>query len=106
MVELRKRPAPPPAPPLAKRKSSAKSGVPKASTEPKVDSDKATPAVEKPKEKVTGTPKAGDVISLDGFGGEVELNDGVTTTLKSLVDTSVSGVVLFTYPKASTPGCK
>jgi peroxiredoxin Q/BCP len=49
---------------------------------------------------------AGDVISLDDFGGEIETNDGKKTTLKQLVDESKSGVVLFTYPKASTPGCE
>lgn len=48
----------------------------------------------------------GDVIALESFGGEVEMNDGEKTTLKQLVDESGSGVVLFTYPKASTPGCK
>lgn len=47
----------------------------------------------------------GDTITLEGFGGEVETNDGKKTTLKELVDLSGSGVVLFTYPKASTPGC-
>ncbi|EGR44411.1 uncharacterized protein TRIREDRAFT_70488, partial [Trichoderma reesei QM6a] len=47
----------------------------------------------------------GDVIDLEGFGGEVQTNDGEKTTLKKLVDDSKSGVVLFTYPKASTPGC-
>ncbi|KAM3491707.1 hypothetical protein MY3957_005041 [Beauveria namnaoensis] len=47
----------------------------------------------------------GDVVDLDGFGGEIETNDGKKTTLKKLVDESESGVVLFTYPKASTPGC-
>lgn len=48
----------------------------------------------------------GGNINLDGFGGEVETNDGKKTTLKALVDESKGGVVLFTYPKASTPGCK
>ncbi|KAG6123059.1 hypothetical protein E4U14_000011 [Claviceps sp. LM454 group G7] len=47
----------------------------------------------------------GDVIDLDGFGGEIEINDGKKTTLKELVEESGSGVVVFTYPKASTPGC-
>ncbi|KAL9630287.1 MAG: hypothetical protein Q9164_006494, partial [Protoblastenia rupestris] len=51
------------------------------------------------------TIDVGDSISLDGFGGEVETNDGDSVTLKALVDTSENGVVLFTYPKASTPGC-
>jgi thioredoxin-dependent peroxiredoxin len=48
----------------------------------------------------------GGSINLDGFGGEVETNDGKKTTLKALVDESKAGVVLFTYPRASTPGCK
>jgi peroxiredoxin Q/BCP len=52
-----------------------------------------------------GPPSVGDTIDLDGFGGEIELNDGTKTTLKALVDESTNGVVLFTYPKASTPGC-
>lgn len=47
----------------------------------------------------------GSVITLDGFGGEIETNDGAKVTLKQLVDESKGGVVLFTYPKASTPGC-
>ncbi|KAG6152235.1 hypothetical protein E4U10_004146 [Claviceps purpurea] len=47
----------------------------------------------------------GDVIDLDGFGGEIETNDGKKTSLKELVEESGSGVVVFTYPKASTPGC-
>jgi peroxiredoxin Q/BCP len=53
-----------------------------------------------------GAPKVGDTIDLTSFGGEVETNDGNKTTLAKLVDESKSGVVLFTYPKASTPGCK
>ncbi|KAH8171392.1 ahpC/TSA family protein [Sarocladium implicatum] len=55
--------------------------------------------------KSSGGDKAGDEIDLEGFGGTIETNDGEETTLKELVDKSRSGVVLFTYPKASTPGC-
>jgi len=77
-------------------------------------------AVAKVKEVVIGSPKAvaktngaasaskvavGEKITLEGFGGEIETNDGVKTTLKQLIDESKGGVVLFTYPKASTPGC-
>jgi len=51
-------------------------------------------------------PAKGDVIILEGFGGEIENNEGAKTTLKDLVEASKSGVVLFTYPKASTPGCE
>lgn len=53
-----------------------------------------------------GVPKTGDTIDLTSFGGEVETHDGNKTTLAKLVEESKGGVVLFTYPKASTPGCK
>nr|POE85523.1 peroxiredoxin dot5 [Quercus suber] len=55
--------------------------------------------------KTAAAPVKGDKIELDGFGGEVETNDGEKTSLTKLVATSKAGVVLFTYPKASTPGC-
>jgi peroxiredoxin Q/BCP len=64
------------------------------------EEDKA--GVKKPAGKVA----PGDAITLEGFGGEIQTNDGEKTTLKELVDKSKAGVVLFTYPKASTPGCK
>ncbi|KAK4191521.1 peroxiredoxin Q/BCP, partial [Podospora australis] len=51
-------------------------------------------------------PEVGDVISLEGFGGEVETNDGDKVTLKGLVDESKAGVVLVVYPRANTGGCK
>jgi peroxiredoxin Q/BCP len=54
----------------------------------------------------SGPPKVGDTIDLASFGGEIETNDGDKTTLAKLVEESKGGVVLFTYPKASTPGCK
>ncbi|KHJ36089.1 putative merozoite capping protein-1 [Erysiphe necator] len=47
----------------------------------------------------------GDTITLEGFGGEVETHEGEKTTLLKLANESKKGVVLFTYPKASTPGC-
>jgi thioredoxin-dependent peroxiredoxin len=100
-VELRKRKAaePAPAPPAKKKNPVAK-------------------AAAKVKEALTGSPAAkangttsskvavGQNITLEGFGGEVETHDGQKTSLKKLVDESKAGVVLFTYPKASTPGCK
>ncbi|CAJ2502864.1 Uu.00g102580.m01.CDS01 [Anthostomella pinea] len=102
-VELRKRkaPAPAPAPPAKKQTKVSKvankvkeavKGKPEKSTDANGSSKAAKPAV-------------GDTITLDGFGGEIETNDGTKTTLKALLDESESGVVLFTYPKASTPGC-
>lgn len=48
---------------------------------------------------------AGAVIDLDTFGGHVETHEGTSVTLGQLVKQSTAGVVLFTYPKASTPGC-
>ncbi|KAG8418432.1 thioredoxin peroxidase dot5 [Metarhizium acridum] len=114
-VELRKRkaPQPPPAPaPVAKK--AAKPGRP---PKPKKPEPAAKKEDEKPSAAAAAAPAAaatpsskkvavGQVIDLDGFGGEIQTNDGETTTLKKLLEESGSGVVLFTYPKASTPGCK
>lgn len=122
-VELRKRKEAPPAPVRpAKKKAPAKAK--------KADSDKTvvekvqdtvTETVEAVKDavvaktngeasktgaaKATGAAKTGETIDLDTFGGEVETHDGTKTTLAKLVEESKGGVVLFTYPKASTPGC-
>ncbi|KAG0652042.1 Thioredoxin peroxidase [Hyphodiscus hymeniophilus] len=101
-------------PELRKRKAPA---VEPATAPPAKKKGPVAKAVAKVKEAVTGSPKAaetngsssqvvvGQTITLDGFGGEVETNDGLKTTLQKLVDESTAGVVLFTYPKASTPGC-
>jgi len=117
MVELRKRKEAPAAP---VRPAKKKTG-PKPKTTKGVVEEKVEQAVESVKEGVgkvkaavtggttngarTGTPKVGEVIDLDTFGGEVETNDGKKVTLKQLVEQSKAGVALFTYPKASTPGC-
>lgn len=93
MVELRKRPAPEgTAPPRAKKAIPVK---PSTSSK-KGDSINGAASASK--------VAAGDSITLEGFGGEIETNDGEKTTLKKLLDESKNGVVLFTYPKASTPG--
>jgi peroxiredoxin Q/BCP len=101
--ELRKRKAPasePAAAPPAKKKGPVAKAIakvsPKTTKKTKATNGAATAS------KVT----VGETIALEGFGGEIELNDGTKTTLKALVDESRAGVVLFTYPKASTPGCK
>lgn len=119
MVELRKRPAPPAAPPPAKKKAAPKGKAKKAepaaveepAAEPVTDSAIAEAAKEKVDDVAAKTskaapPKQSDSIDLSGFGGEIETNDGEKTTLSKLVESSKAGVVLFTYPKASTPGCK
>ena len=112
MVELRKRPAAPPPPPPAKKRAPAKpkakkDDAPAKAAEPEapVEAEAAPAAVEAAPAK-GGAPKVGDSITLDGFGGEIETNDGDKTTLAKLVSDSKAGVVLFTYPKASTPGCE
>lgn len=119
-VELRKRKAAPPAPaPPAKKKAPAKA---KKAESDKTVAEKVQDAVadkvEAVKEAVvgktngastaapSGKPKVGDTIDLASFGGDIETNDGDKTTLAKLVEESKGGVVLFTYPKASTPGCK
>ncbi|OAA33449.1 merozoite capping protein-1 [Moelleriella libera RCEF 2490] len=106
-VELRKRKAPQPPAPAPAPKKASKASKPAAKAEPAAKKEEE-PA---PKKKAPAAPAAdkkvavGDAIDLDGFGGTIETNDGEKTTLKQLVEDSESGVVLFTYPKASTPGC-
>lgn len=117
MVELRKRKTPPPAPapaPKKERKAKATKANGKSETaaesaaEPAAPEPSAAPAAApEPESKATsGPPKPGDKIDFDGFGGEIETNDGRKVTLKALVDESKEGLILFTYPKASTPGCE
>lgn len=102
MVELRKRKAAaePVAPPPTKRSSSVKSAA-KPKDAP-VDKKVAPTNGSSSESKVS----IGENITLEGFGGEIETNDGEKTTLRKLVEESKGGVVVFTYPKASTPGCK
>jgi peroxiredoxin Q/BCP len=104
--ELRKRKAPasePSAAPPAKKKGAVAKVVEKVKkvVAPKKEKTNGTAATTS-----TGKLAVGDTITLEGFGGEVETNDGVKISLKKLVEESKGGVVLFTYPKASTPGCK
>lgn len=117
MVELRKRPAPPPAPPPAKKKAAPKGKAKKdapAAEEPAIEEPAAAEVEAAAKQTVAETaaktssgastpPKQGETIELEGFGGEIETNDGQKVTLAQLVQSSKKGVVLSTYPKASTP---
>jgi len=103
--ELRKRKAPatePAAAPPAKKKGPVAKAVAKVKN---ALSPKAPKAAKTNGATSSSSLAVGDTISLEGFGGEIETNDGVKTTLKQLVDESTGGVVLFTYPKASTFGC-
>lgn len=99
MVELRKRKAhlqePSISPPLKKRISSVPIiVVPEESAAPVKGNSSRVELV------------AGEIININGFGGDVLTHTGEKTTLKSLLESSQNGVMLFTYPKASTPGCK
>ncbi|KAL4984551.1 thioredoxin-like protein [Aspergillus falconensis] len=94
MVELRKRKAT--APPRVQPTKRTKSKVPATTSNATRDTTPST---------AESVPKVGDVLDLNDFGGDFEINDGTKTTLKTLIDGSEAGVVLFTYPKASTPGC-
>ncbi|EZG01949.1 hypothetical protein H106_07985 [Trichophyton rubrum CBS 735.88] len=61
---------------------------------------------EEAEEKAAGrVPEEGDVLDLSQFEAEIELNDGTKTSFRKLLEESKEGVVVFTYPKASTPGC-
>jgi peroxiredoxin Q/BCP len=71
--------------------------------------DKVKAAVSGDKPATNGSAKkltVGQVVPLEDFDGDIETEAGNKTTLKTLIDESTAGVVLFTYPKASTPGCK
>ncbi|ERS98722.1 peroxiredoxin Q/BCP [Sporothrix schenckii 1099-18] len=111
-MELRKRKAPEATPVAPVKKAATAAPKPKAAkaeTEKPAKAEKAPKAVAKKPKDVSAPappfPEVGSTIDLEGFGGEVEINDGTKTTLKALVEASKSGVVIFTYPKASTPGC-
>ncbi|CZT13025.1 hypothetical protein WAI453_005905 [Rhynchosporium graminicola] len=107
--ELRKRKAPAteptPAPPAKKKgvvaKAIAKVKMAVAPEAAQTTEKNGSTSASASKVKVA----VGDTITIEGFGGEVETNEGVKTTLKKLLEDSKGGVVLFTYPKASTPGC-
>lgn len=112
---------------LRKRSAPAPAEVPatKKTTAPKPKKSVATQVVETVKETAAKAEKAvtgktngaaatsskskdvlevGDSIDIATFGGEFETDIGDKVTFKELLDKSEAGVVLFTYPKASTPG--
>ena len=106
-VELRKRKAPaaePASAPPAKKKGPVAKAV--AKVKDVLSSPKVAKGAKSNGSGAASKVTVGETIALEGFGGEIETNDGTKTTLKQLVDESKAGVVLFTYPKASTPGCK
>src|SRR5438045_8771184 len=106
-VELRKRKAVEPAPaPPAKKQSSVATAAAKVKDAIKGLKEPKEPKKAKANGAASSKITVGEAIKLEGFGGEIETNDGHKTTLKKLVDESKADVVLFAYPKASTPGCE
>lgn len=112
VVELRKRKAAPTQPePVSKKAATAKTAKTARTTKEDAKPKKAAEDVKSKSASATSSakvkvPQVGDVISLEGFGGELQTQDSASTNLKSLIESSKAGVVLFTYPRASTPGCK
>lgn len=107
-VVLRKRKAPAepaPALPSKKKTPAAKPAAAKPAAKATKTNGAAAAAADVASAQKATKVAAGDSITLDGFGGEIETQDGEKTTLQALVEKSEKGVVLFTYPRASTPGC-
>lgn len=121
MVELRKRKTPdtpaPPKPAPSKKKSTtsisskaAKDATASAAAAPK-DEKPAAPAAAAPAEakpSSTNGLATGDALSAASapwLSASITTQDGTATSISALVAASKAGVVLFTYPKASTPGC-
>lgn len=104
-VELRKRKAPAPAPEPPKKKAAKAKPAPKAKEAVKPKDEPAPAKTNGAGAAASKKVAVGDTVELATFGGQVTLNDGTETTLAELVEKSGAGVVLFTYPKASTPGC-
>jgi peroxiredoxin Q/BCP len=97
--------------PVAKKPSSKKGPVAKAVAKVNEVAEEVLALKAAPKAKANGHLSVskvvvGSTIDLDGFGGEIETHEGEKTSLRKLLDESKAGVVLFTYPKASTPGCR
>ena len=110
MVQLRKRKSPPPsasADTPALKKTASKSSV-KSNASAKTGSTTEAKSANGANGSTAGRGKlqVGQTIDREGFGGEIETQDGRKVTLKELLDGAQGDVVVFTYPKASTPGCR
>ncbi|EEP76070.1 predicted protein [Uncinocarpus reesii 1704] len=103
-MELRKRKAPaePKDAQVARKRTSTKASAPKVKeSKPKAAETKKSA----PKPSSLEVPTVGTVLDLEQYQDEIQLQDGTATSLKALLESSKDGVVFFTYPKASTPGC-
>jgi len=104
MVELRKRKAPAeaaPAPPPKKSSNPVKKAL-DAAKDAVIGNSASSEGATNGSAKIA----VGQTIALEGFGGELETHTGDKVTLSKVLEQSQAGVVIFTYPKANTPGCK
>lgn len=86
--------------------------APATATSPTTDAAAAAPAAAGASSTKLDKASVGSKITLAGFGGTVSTHEGRQISVQELlqeVETSPGdkgkGLVLFTYPKASTPGC-
>lgn len=99
--------APPAAEPEKADKKEEKKEKKEEKKEEEIEEKKEAKGEEETGEKAAGgVPEEGDVLDLSQFEAEIELNDGTKTSFRKLLEESKEGVAVFTYPKASTPGCK
>jgi thioredoxin-dependent peroxiredoxin len=73
---------------------------------PATSTTAAAPATGAATVKQLSSASVGQKVDLSGFGGTVTTHDGKKVTVGELASAAEKGVVVFTYPKASTPGCK
>ncbi|EGD94691.1 hypothetical protein TESG_02199 [Trichophyton tonsurans CBS 112818] len=98
--------APPAAEPEKADKKEEKKEKKEEKKEEEIEEKKEAKGEEETGEKAAGgVPEEGDVLDLSQFEAEIELNDGTKTSFRKLLEESKEGVAVFTYPKASTPGC-
>lgn len=116
MVELRKRKTPPPAAEPSKKSaasskkratSKSASSTPAPVTKPAKEEKKTGKAAPSPTSISSHTPKIGDTLPLEELKSiTVRTNNEEEVTLSGLLEKSPDkSIALFTYPKASTPGC-
>lgn len=82
-----------------------KKGRGKTTAKETKDADAKADAKAAKADKAEAVPKlkVGDALPTDL--AEITLDDGTKTTFGALLDASEKGIVLFSYTKASTPGC-
>ena len=94
-------------PQLRKRKAVEAMSLPlEKKVVPEAKLESSTEKKPLPVQASLGALKVGETIELAGFGGEILTDEGQSTSLQTLIQESDRGVIVFTYPKASTPGCK